>query len=91
MKLILIIFSLFFSACGVSLVVAGTKLVDTTEENKAESYSYCHDFNGCKTGEKKFSSKDVFCAGLRDDAANNYCARELRYEQFKQECPGKTW
>ena len=91
MKIILLSLSLFLSACGVSLDVAGTKLVDTTEQNKVESYSYSHEFNGCKTGEKTFSSKDAFCAALRDDAANNYCAREMRYEQFKQECPGKTW
>lgn len=58
---------------------------------KSESISYNLTQNGCSTGEKTFSSVDAMCAGLRDDAFNGYCARGLRYDHFKANCPGKTW
>ncbi len=91
MKIILIAMSLFLAACGFTLDAGGHKIIDTQDQNKTESYKYSFESNGCKTGEKAFSSKDAYCNGLKDDASNNYCARDIRYDQFKAECPGKNW
>ena len=80
MKIILITISLFLAACG-----------DTKDLNKAESYKYNYESNGCKTGEKSFSSKEDYCEGLKNDESNNNCAKDIRYEKFQAECPGKNW
>ena len=80
MKIILLIFSLFLAACG-----------DMKNQNKSESYKYSYESNGCKTGEKTFSSKDAYCDGLKNDESNNFCAKDVRYDQFQAECSGKNW
>ncbi len=56
-----------------------------------KSYSYQLTENGCATPTISTSSQDEQCAALKDDERNNRCARGLRYEKFKAECPGHQW
>jgi hypothetical protein len=80
---------LFLSACNISAEAGGAKA--SADIGQASTFSYDYTENGCPTGKKDFSSMDALCEGLRDEAKNNNCARNLRYERFKQDCPGKTW
>jgi hypothetical protein len=64
-------------------------------ENHSDSYNFT--LNGCETKEHKFtgsSEDDVrnqICAALKNEDLNNGCAVSLRYEMFKQKCPGISW
>lgn len=49
-------------------------------------FSYNFNFNGCTTGEQKFSSKKAYCDGLLNDALNANCAREMRAEMYNRMC-----
>jgi hypothetical protein len=80
--------ALVLSAC--SLEVAGHKVLGGGE-NKSQNFSYELEQNGCKTGRHEFSSQDDYCNGLKNDALNNYCAINLRYEEFKAKCADKSW
>jgi hypothetical protein len=51
--------------------------------------SYDYTENGCPTGLKEFSSVEAMCTALKDDAANNYCAKDMRRERFNEACSGK--
>lgn len=81
------------TACSADLgpihIGAGKDGVNANNDNKSLTYNLTE--NGCSTGEKTFSSQDSLCEGLRNDALNNHCARGLRYNHFKQECPGRSW
>jgi len=63
--------------------------VDVKEENDDRKYSFSE--NGCETGEVKYGSDQEYCDALKDDARNKFCARSIRYERFKQDCPGQSW
>ncbi len=80
MKIILVIFSFFLAACE-----------DPKDLNKSENYKYSYESNGCKAGEKSFSSKEDYCDGLKNNESNNFCAKGLRYDKFQAESPGKNW
>ncbi len=67
----------------------GSSLTDGLK--KQSSFSYELSENGCSTGQKTFSSNDAMCNALKDDALNNYCAQNLRYQKFQSDCPGKIW
>lgn len=73
----------FMNGCSGSSLTDGLK--------KQSSFSYELSENGCSTGEKNFSTNDAMCNALKDDALNNYCAQNLRYQKFLSDCPGKTW
>jgi hypothetical protein len=73
----------FMNGCSGSSLTDGLK--------KQSSFSYELSENGCSTGEKTFNSNDSMCDALKDDALNNYCAQNLRYQKFQSDCPGKTW
>lgn len=60
------------------------------DEKKSESFKYNLTYNGCSTGDKEASSKDAMCALLKDDAANNFCAANLRKEKYEADGCG-TW
>jgi hypothetical protein len=57
-------------------------------QKKNEKFSYELTENGCPTGAHEYSSKSEYCAALRDDRTNNYCARSLREERYKADCGG---
>jgi hypothetical protein len=83
-----LLFSLCLSAC--SAEIGGKKILDTGG-GKKEELSYSYEYNGCQTGTQTFSSQEDLCNGLKDDSRNKHCARNLRYERFKNECPGMSW
>ena len=56
------------------------------EEKKNASYKYSYEYNGCKTEEHSFEGKDAYCAGLKNDELNHFCAWELRKQTYEQEC-----
>jgi hypothetical protein len=88
MKAVLVLASaLALSACY--LEVAGHKVLGG--DNKSTSINYELTENGCATGKHEFSSHDDYCAGLKNDSLNNFCAIGMRYEKFKQDCGDKTW
>lgn len=67
--------------------------------SKSEDHSDSYNFtvNGCETKEHKFSGsseddvRNQLCAALKNEELNNGCAVSLRYEAFKQKCPGMSW
>ena len=59
------------------------------EETQKISYDYTE--NSCPTGRHEFESQEALCDGLKNDSLNNNCARNLRYQEFKQKCPAGTW
>jgi hypothetical protein len=59
------------------------------KEDKNLSYELSE--NGCETKRHEFSSQQEYCDGLKNDALNNYCASNLRYNEFKQNCAGQSW
>lgn len=75
-------------ACSVD--VGGNKVIDTGG-GKSSDHSYELIENGCNTGKHSFSSQEAYCDGLKNDAANKYCAHNLRYSTFRQNCPGRSW
>ena len=78
MKSFMIIFSLLaMCACAVN------------KEDKKLSYDFTE--NGCKTNAHEFSSQQEYCDALKNDDLNNHCASSMRYDQFKQSCPGQSW
>lgn len=58
---------------------------------KEESKSYSYDFNvnGCPT-KQSFSDHGSYCQGLKNEALNNGCARELREKTFEANCAPPT-
>ncbi len=79
MRLFLITVALFLGACQAEI----------KSEEKDLSYSFTE--NNCPTGKVTYSDTTDYCNALKDDARNNYCARQSRYEKFKNECPGQQW
>lgn len=60
-----------------------------TNPAEAEGYSYELRSSTCSTGEQNFTSFELACEGLKDEALNNDCALEKREELFiNSECPG---
>jgi hypothetical protein len=57
-------------------------------ESSSEELTYSFKVNGCDTGEQKFRSKEDYCQGLRDEARNRGCARQLREDAFRARCQG---
>ena len=76
---------IFFSALGSILVGCNTKL---NSSSSSEEYVYQFNDNGCDTGRKSFSSQGDMCSALKNDAANGFCARDLRSARFRQDCSG---
>ena len=89
--MILLSLLLGLSGCDVSVKAGDRELVNTGGQNKKESFEYDFTQNNCPTGKKSFSSRDAMCDALKNDDANNFCARELRYEYFKTNCQDKSW
>lgn len=75
-------------ACNLSLKGPG---VDTSTNNKNESFKYNLSYNGCSTGEQSFNSRSEMCTGLQNNKLNNYCALDLRRIHFENECPGQKF
>lgn len=50
---------------------------------KKEDFKYQYTVNGCDTGEHKAESKEEFCSLLKNDEINNYCAYNVRKENFQ--------
>ena len=57
-------------------------------QKKSEKFSYELTENGCPTGSHEYTNKSDYCAALRDDRANNFCALTLRRERYKADCGG---
>ena len=85
----LVILTLMFLASSCSKETL-SKLTNGNNNN-AQTLSYTLTENGCSTGEQYFSTQDDMCDGLKNDSLNNYCARNLRYQKFQNDCPGHSW
>ncbi len=73
---------LWLSACG-----GGS--VETKSESTKLSYDFSEDDNGDKCNTKQFfSSLEAYCAGLKDEPLNHFCAVDARKAAFKQDCAG---
>lgn len=81
--------SILFAAFALASGCSGSSL--TNGLKKESSFTYELSENSCSTGEKTFSSNEAMCNALKDDALNNFCAQNLRYQKFQSDCPGKTW
>ncbi len=47
-----------------------------------EDLKYSFTENNCSTGEQRMNSNEQLCARLKDDAANQNCARSIRQQEF---------
>lgn len=72
--------ALFFSA--LALTACGSK----DEDSENTNYKYSYEYNGCKTEEHTFDGKDAYCAGLKNDELNHYCAYDMRKEAYEKAC-----
>lgn len=52
----------------------------------SQKLAYTLEENGCSTQTHEFGSQAELCASLKDDAANHYCALDLRRQKYKAEC-----
>lgn len=86
-KLVILTFIFLAASCSKETL---TKLTNGNN-NSAQTLSYTLTENGCSTGEQKFSSQEQMCEGLKNDSLNNYCAQNLRYQKFQNDCPGYSW
>ncbi len=75
-KLIWLALVLLVCACG--------------QENKTERYSYNINENGCATGKHEFNSHNDYCAALKSDEVNNFCAWSSRKGYYERDC-GSDW
>lgn len=55
-------------------------------QKKSEKFSYDMTQNGCATGQHEFSNKADYCASLKDDRANGFCALSMRRDRYHAEC-----
>lgn len=86
------VIAVVFSAVACSIHADGPGgSVNSGNNGESQTYSYSFEYNGCKTGVKEFSNMTDYCNTLKDDAANNNCARNMRYDEFKQKCAGQSW
>lgn len=60
----------------------------STEQDDSTTLTYRLSQNNCDTGKKTFTSLESYCSALTNDAANNYCAAEMRAELFEKNCRG---
>jgi len=77
------------AACGGSDTPGSKTGLNIQSDNY--TYTYSESINGveCTTGERKYDSKEDYCAGLKDEKLNNGCAKETRKQSFLAEsCPG---
>ena len=82
---------LLLAAIAISCSACELALIGLLDKKKKDEYKYNLSYNGCSTGEHKFSSKDAMCDALQNNSLNNYCARDLREQHFRGQCPGKTF
>ncbi len=62
------------------------------DDNSDNPYGYeWGGASGCTTGRHQPHIKESFCEEIRDDSRNNFCAADLRYQSFQQNCPGQAW
>jgi hypothetical protein len=76
-------------ACGVdsSCDIKSGCTVEAKNENKELTYQLVE--NGCDTGKVKYNDDGDYCAALKSDSRNNYCARSMRRQAFEsRKCPG---
>ncbi len=74
---------------SISLGACGSSSSDTNTSTLSQTLSYDMTVNGCATGKQTFSDKAGYCAGLKDDARNNFCAKGLREEVYAENCEPK--
>lgn len=79
MKTVLLILAIStLVSCGDS----SDGLVEAGSNNETQKLSYQINVNGCDTGKHTFSSEAEYCAGLRNDELNNFCATSVRRERY---------
>ena len=78
------------SACDVSGPgIAPTGSNDVSNNSGSGDQQYTLSYNGCSTGTQSFGSIAEMCEGLKSDALNNGCARDMRQERFQSSgCSG---
>lgn len=72
-------------ALGLVLAACGN------QQQGTKPFGYSFDKGSCSTGEHLFRSVANLCAALQDEAANNFCAQDLRREEFASRCTGQTF
>ncbi|MCO5143018.1 MAG: hypothetical protein M9962_08015 [Oligoflexia bacterium] len=65
-----------------SFFILGTFILVLFSCGKKEEFKYQFEENGCNTGEQNADSKDAMCANLKDNAKNNFCALNLRKQEY---------
>ncbi len=66
----------------------GCDAVSKAAKSNESTLSYDLTVNGCATGSHSFSSNSDYCAGLQNEALNNYCSQSARSSLFYQNCSG---
>jgi hypothetical protein len=79
MKKILVIGVLLLAGCNAQI----------KDEKKDLKYNLTQ--NGCATGDVIYANESDYCTALKDDKRNNFCARSMRFDMFKQSCPNELW
>ncbi|HEY8271770.1 MAG TPA: hypothetical protein VIG33_12840 [Pseudobdellovibrionaceae bacterium] len=78
-------FKLVIICCIISLAFAACK---SAKEIKTEEKTFSYQFtvNGCATGQKTFSDLAAYCAALKNNAENKYCAENERLQLYSRDC-----
>lgn len=63
-------------------------LVSCGKDKEEMRYSFVE--NNCATGEQKVEGKEAYCARLKDHAANQNCAFNLRQREYEAKSCG-SW
>lgn len=72
--------------CVVLTALVCASLLSACGSSEDEEFKYQLTENGCDTGEKTFSDLESYCAALKNDAANNGCAKSLRRNVYQSNC-----
>lgn len=83
-KILLVVLTVVVFGCGKH----GS---DNASTAQTDLYQYQYETNGCSTGPQRYRSREAYCEALRNDAVNNYCSSQERYEAFRARCYGRSW
>ncbi len=73
---------------SLTVALASTLFFGCAAKEESKSLSYEFTENNCPTGKQTFGDQAAYCAGLKNDTLNKGCARSLRADAFKAQCPG---
>ena len=71
-------------SCGIEFSTDGADDSNDSDDNGEWKFEF--EQNGCKTGVQKGTGKANRCKALLNNEQNNYCALQLRQEDYKKNC-----